>query len=213
MLKHLCLLFTLFFFTLSAVSAADSPIAAARCPVLIGQAMDAADVETFEKLVDVNAILNAGLDIFLRDLEAMQATGDVPPMLALLFSPLAVRNAAAEQARGLLIAETRAFVLNGVASGAFAGRPPSGPSAQGLLAPLFAEASTGRKEIRDIGAPARAQGEDWLVPFMVHDFGSGEEYPVIGRLSPVGDGFRLVAVENLTELIRRVNEERKKAGS
>jgi hypothetical protein len=139
----------------------------------------------------------------------MQAAGEVPPLLALLFSRAAMRDVAGEQVRGLLINETRAFVLNGVDSGAFAGRPPSGRSAQGLLAPLFADASTGRKEIRDIGIPGRECGE-WLVPFVVHDSGNGESYPVLGRVSPSGNGFRLTAVENLDEIMRRLNEERKR---
>ncbi|MDR2056625.1 MAG: hypothetical protein LBQ10_12285, partial [Desulfovibrio sp.] len=116
---------------------------------------------------------------------------------------------AGEQVRNLLISETRAFVLNGVGSGAFAGRPPSGRAAQGLFAPLFAGASTGRKEIRDIGLP-RAEGGEWIIPFVVHDFGNGESYPVLGRMRPAEGGFRLAAVENLEEIMSRVNEERKK---
>ncbi|MDR3357372.1 MAG: hypothetical protein LBN96_00625 [Desulfovibrio sp.] len=181
---------------------------AAQCPAQIGKAIDDANVAAFEKLVDINAILDAALNIFLRDLDAMQAAGELPPMLALLFSGAAMRDAAGAQVRNLLINETRAFVLNGVDSGAFAGRPPGGRAARGLLAPLFAEASTGRKEIRDIGVPV-PEGGDWIIPFVVHDFGNGESYPVLGRVSPAKNGFRLTGVENLEEIMRRVNEERK----
>jgi hypothetical protein len=191
----------------AATRAGDAALAA-QCPARIGKALDDADMAAFEKLVDINAILNAALDIFLRDLGAMQAAGEIPPVLALLFSSAAMRDVAGEQVRDLLINETRAFVLNGVGSGAFAGRPEGGRAAQGLFAPLFADASTGRKEIRDIGEP-RAQGGKWVVPFVVHDFGNGESYPVLGRVTPAENGFRLTAVENLEEIMRRVNEERK----
>lgn len=65
------------------------------------------------------------------------------------------------------------------------GRKPTGQAAQGLLDPLFADASTGRKEIREIGQ-ARRDGRGWLVPFVVHDAGNGEDYSVLGRVSPLG---------------------------
>jgi hypothetical protein len=204
-----CIVFSLLCLVPAYAVAADRAALAAQCPAQIGKAMDDADTAAFEKLVDINAILNMALAVFLRDLEAMQAAGEIPPVLALLFSRAAMRDVAGGQVRKLLIDETRAFVLNGVDSGAFAGRPPSGRAAQGLLAPLFADASTGRKEIQDIGA-ARADGGEWLVPFVVHDFGNGESYPVLGRVSPTGNGFRLTAVENLDEIMRRIGEERKK---
>ena len=56
-------------------------------------------------------------------------------MVALLFTQAASKEG---NVRSLLLNETRAFVLNGISSGAFAGRKPSGNAAQGLLAPLFA---------------------------------------------------------------------------
>ena len=86
------------------------------------------------------------------------------PMVALLFTQAASKEG---NVRSLLLNETRAFVLNGISSGAFAGRKPSGNTAQGLLAPLFADASTGRKEIKNVGQ-ARRDGDGWLVPFVVH---------------------------------------------
>ncbi|MDR1777309.1 MAG: hypothetical protein LBR31_05730 [Desulfovibrio sp.] len=205
-------LFFLLLFLLVPVFVASSPAGeaerAADCLVRINHAVEDADTEAFQRLADVDAILNTGFTAFLREVEAMQKTGDIPPLLALLFSPAAMRNTAGEQVRALLVAETKAFVLNGIASGTFAGRPSNGRAAQGLLAPLFADASIGRKEIRDIGQ-ARAEGNDWLVPFVVLDHGNGESYPVLGRVSPGEDGFRLTAVENLGELVRRINEERK----
>jgi hypothetical protein len=193
----------------AAADRAGDAALAAQCPAQIGKAIDEADSAAFEKLVDINAILNMALAVFLRDLEAMQAAGEVPPVLALLFSRAAMRDVVGEQVRTLLINETKAFVLNGVDSGAFAGRPPSARAAQGLLAPLFADASTGRKEIRDIGT-ARAEGGGWIIPFVVHDSGNGESYPVLGRVSQAESGFRLTAVENLDEIMGRLNEERKK---
>ncbi|WP_302737477.1 hypothetical protein [uncultured Desulfovibrio sp.] len=177
-----------------------------QCLVEVGQAIDAADAAVFERLVDVDAILGAALTLFLRDVQKPEVADQLPPLLAVMFSQAASGDAGGNKLRDLLFSEARAFVINGVSSGAFAGRAPSGGSAQGMLAPLFADASTGRKEIRRIGQ-ARPDGHGWLVPFVVHDAGNAESYPVLGRLSPVENGFRLTSVENLEELLGRVRAE------
>ena len=118
---------------------------------------------------------------------------DITNMVALLFTQAAAKEG---NVRSLLLNETRAFVLNGISSGAFAGKKPSGTAAQGLLAPLFADASTGRKEIKSVGQ-ARRDGDGWLVPFVVHDGGNGESYDVTGRVTPVNGEMRLTSVANM----------------
>ncbi len=165
-----------------AVRAADPR----QCVADVGRAIDAADAAAFERLVDVAAQL--------------------PPLLAVMFSQAASGDSGGNNLRTLLFSEARAFVINGVSSGAVAGRTPSGGAAQWLLAPLFADASTGRKEIQRIGQ-ARPDNRGWLVPFVVHDAGNGESYNVLGRVSPVENGFRLTSVENLEELLGRVRAE------
>lgn len=177
-----------------------------QCLMEVGQAIDAADAAAFERLVDVDAILDAALTLFLRDVQKPEVADQLPPLLAVMFSQAASGDAGGNRLRDLLFSEVRAFVINGVSSGAFAGRTPSGGSAQGMLAPLFADASTGRKEIRQISQP-RPDGHGWLVPFVVHDAGNAESYPVLGRVSPVENGFRLTSVENLEELLGRVRAE------
>ena len=157
-------------------------------------------------LSEMDAILGAALTLFLRDVQKPEVADQLPPLLTVMFSQAASGDAGGNKLRDLLFSEARAFVINGVSSGAFAGRAPSGGSAQGMLAPLFADASTGRKEIRRIGQ-ARPDGHGWLVPFVVHDAGNAESYPVLGRLSPVENGFRLTSVENLEELLGRVRAE------
>lgn len=192
-------------------SAADEGADQARlCIAEAGKAIDAADVAAFERLVDLDAILGEALHLFLRETQKPEVARQLPPLLAMLFSQAAAQDSGGVNLRSLLFGEARAFVLNGVASGAFAGRKPTGQAAQGLLAPLFADASTGRKEIREIGQ-ARRDGRGWLVPFVVHDAGNGEDYSVLGRVSPLDNGCRLTAVENLEELLRRISEESRNA--
>jgi hypothetical protein len=178
---------------------------AAQSPTLIGEAIDAADLAAFERLVDTDAILKTALNLFLREARKPEIARELPPFLALMFSGATGDTTGGESLRTLLLQEARAFVNNGIASGAFAGRKPSGRT-DGFLAPPFADASTGRKEIREIGE-AWPDGKDWLVPFAVHDAGSDERYPVLGRFSPVDKGFRLTAVENTEDLMRQIMAE------
>ena len=174
-----------------------------QCILEAGSAVDKSDVGAFEKQVDVDAILEQALNLFVRRAQDPEAAKDLPPMVALLFTQAASKEG---NVRSLLLSETRAFVLNGISSGAFAGRKPSGNAAQGLLAPLFADASTGRKEIKSVGQASR-DGDGWLVPFVVHDGGNGESYDVTGRVTTVNGAMRLTSVANMESLLRKVAAE------
>ena len=187
--------------------AAGTAAAARQCVVQAGKAVESADTAAFEKLVDMDGILAAALDIFVRRAKQPQAAAELPPMLAILFSQAASGEQGSATVRALLLNESRAFIVNGISSGAFAGRKVEGRAAQGVLAPLFADASIGRKEIRQVGE-ARAKNGDWLVPFTVYDHGNGESYRVNGRVNfDGGSTGRLVAVENLEALMGQVAEE------
>ena len=174
-----------------------------QCILEAGSAVDKSDVGAFEKQVDVDAILEQALNLFVRRAQDPEAAKDLPPMVALLFTQAASKEG---NVRSLLLNETRAFVINGISSGAFAGKKPSPTASQGLLAPLFADASTGRKEIKNVGQ-ARRDGEAWLVPFVVHDGGNGESYDVTGRMTSVNGEMRMTSVANMESLLRKVAAE------
>ena len=174
-----------------------------QCILDAGSAVDKSDVAAFERQVDVDAILEQALNLFVRRAQDPEAAKDLPPMVALLFTQAASKEG---NVRSLLLNETRAFVLNGISSGAFAGKKPSATTSQGLLAPLFADASTGRKEIRSVGQ-ARRDGDGWLVPFVVHDGGNGESYDVTGRVTSSKGELRLTSVANMESLLRKVAAE------
>lgn len=199
--------FLLLFFFVGPVVAAGTASGARQCVTEIGQAVDRADAAAFERLVDVDAILTSALDIFVQQARDPRVAEELPPMLAILFAQAAPGEQGNATVRSVLLSESRAFVMNGISSGAFAGRKVEGRAAQGVLAPLFADASTGRKEVRQVGE-ARAKNGDWLVPFTVYDHGNGESYRVTGRVSFGGNSAgRLVAVENLEALMGQVADE------
>lgn len=182
-------------------SAANTP---EECLAEISEAMEAGDSARFEELIDLNPILESSLDTFLREAAKPENASSLPPMLAMLFTQNA--GQAGQAVKGMLIAAARAFVLGGVSSGAFAGRQLDQSQSQNLLTPLFAQASVGRKEIRNIGQAVPDNG-DWLLPFTVHDYGNDQDYPVIGRFRQSGDNIRLAAIENLDQIFSQIQKE------
>ena len=189
------------------LNAAGQQLDPRECPKAIGQAIDAADLAAFERLVDLDGIIGEGVTLFLEEMRKPENARQLPPMLAIMFSRTASGDDMAKNIRTMLVGETRAFVCNGVASGAFAGRTPTGAAQQGLLAPLFAGASQGRKEIRAIGQASVIGDGLWHVPFVLHDSGNGLDYPVVGLVNQTKNGLRLTAIDNLDGLFARVAAE------
>ncbi len=174
-----------------------------QCLKDIGRAINAGDAAAFEKLVDVNGILEQALDVFLAEAAKPENAKEMPPMLAVMLA----QAAGQPDIRRLLLGEARSFLMNGIASGAFAGKKLDNRAQQCLLAPLFAQASIGRKEIHGIGNPVKDDDNGWFLPFNVHDYGNGNDYAVIGHLTPVDGKLKLTAIENLEQLLAQIRKE------
>ena len=158
----------------------------------IGASMEAADTASFSKLVDLAKLAS--------DPHTSQW---MPPTLALMASHGGLTNA---RVQSFLASEIREFVLYGVGSGGFGGRPVNDYKSQSMFGPLFAMASLGKKQITKIGTAESFSGGRQLLPFTVHDE-NGNDYPVEGVFSPEGNGWRLTGVNNLQELILMVSRE------
>lgn len=177
----------------------------------IGMAVDTADGEAFQQLVDLDSLLGDALGTVLSEAQKPENLSKIQPMIGIIITQAASGNAQGEALRNMIRGEAKAFVLNGVNSGAFAGNIVNNSQSSGLLAPLFAYASQGRKEIRGIGDPRR-QGDNYLVPFSVHDYGNEQDYDVVGRFSPSENGLRLTAIENLQQLFSQIQQEARALG-
>lgn len=180
---------------------------AAQALNAVQHAIDSGDVPLFQRHVDVDAIVAAAVDYFLRDAETPEGKARLSPVVAMIISSVGSSEDAQKTLRALVGREARNFVVYGVQSGNFAGTQRDNvPPPDGLLAPLFADASMGRKEIQNVGAP-RVAGEDTLITFHVHDYGNGRSYPVTGRMRLVDKQWRLVHVENLPALAEKLRRE------
>lgn len=197
--------FCIFFYSSASMSvlAAENP---ADCIEEIGIAIDASDPDTFQELVDMDNLLQKGLNAFVKEASKPENAQKLPPVANMFIRQLGLPGVAGDKLRQMLMNEMKSFTLHGIASGAFAGKAPRQTSFTGMLGPLLANASLGRKEIKKIGAPY-ADGADWLVPFEVHDYGNGNNYKVIGRLVNAPNGLRLAEIDNIIDLLVQIGNE------
>lgn len=177
----------------------------------IQQAIDNNDPVLLEQRVDVRGIIAKGVDVFIADYGSNPPGGEGDPLMEMLSGGLAKHSqtAASQQMKVLLVEETRKFVIRGVASGSFSGRPaadavlPDG----GILAALFDGASTARKELRQARI-GQIKGDKAMATARVYDFGSERHYPVQLDLTRQPDGYwKVTGVRNMAELIRTVRNE------
>jgi hypothetical protein len=192
-----------------------TPATAAETPELavaaIQKAVDTHDPVLLETYIDLRGVIERGVDTFVRDYAAHPPVGEGDPLLDMLAASLS-NQASPEASRSmkfLLVEETRKFVIRGVASGDFSGRPsgrtdlPDG----GIFAVLFADASTARKEIRSVRV-LPPKNDRTTATAKVHDFGSERAYPVQLSLARQPQGlWKVTDVGNMAELIRMVRRD------
>lgn len=171
-----------------------------------GEAMNVGDGSTFQSVVDLDSIIGKTLDAFIEETAKPDNKNFIPKAVVFIFSQAADPGFKGQTMRRLMTSEAKAFVLNGVTSGAFAGKKLKSGSAEGILAPLLTNVSMGRKEIRGIG-DGRSDGEDFILPFYLHDYGNDQDYAVVGRFHPDGDSWKLTAIENLPQIFEQLRRE------
>ena len=178
----------------------------------VQRAVDGNDEVLLEKFVDLRAIIARGVDVFVAEYAAHPPAGEGDPLLDMLSGGLGDESGSAVSpaVKLLLVEEARRFVVRGVASGQFSGRPPSAGRElpePGILSALFADVSTGRKELR--GVRVQRVGDDRsTAAATVFDHGTGRGYPVILALSRQAGGFwKVTDVQNLEDIVRLVRRE------
>ena len=173
----------------------------------IQAAIDAGDLAAFERRVDVDALLDQSSSALIAALQKAGKvdTSGLPPMLALMVASVQDPSMA-KQIKGLLVQEAGTFTRSGIESGFFAGKPKADAKPKGLLAPLFSNVSTWRKELRPRGASRKANGSG-ILPATIHDFGNGRDYKVDLGMSPAGESWKVTSIANMDKLVSRLQKE------
>jgi len=192
----------------------ETPEAALR---QVQTAIDTHDAALLEKYVDVGRITQRGVDAFMADLvsrppKAVSGSGETLPLLAMLSSAVqsGAQSQTAQTVKMLVAEETRKFVVWGVSSGNFSGKPVKKErkaSDGGLFSPLFSDASVGRKELRNVKSVTR-DGDKAAASVVLFDHGSERSYPVDLALTRREAGnWQVTDVTNAAALISAIRKE------
>ncbi|MDE5832527.1 MAG: hypothetical protein K2H64_06020 [Desulfovibrio sp.] len=168
------------------------------------EAMDKGDGATFQRFVDLDSLLERALSEFIAD--TARNKDIYPAPIVFIMEQASDPGFKGRAMRGLMLAEAKDFMIDGVSSGAFAGRKLRYEARSGVLAPLFSNMSLGKKEILGVGDGIR-DGDDVILPFSLHDYGNDQDYAVKGRFARNGDSWRLTAIENLPEIFEQLRRE------
>lgn len=195
-------------------AAEETPEAALR---QVQTAIDTSDAALLEKYMDVGRIAQRGVDAFMSDLvarppKAVSGGGETLPLLAMLSSAVqsGAQSQTAQTMKMLVAEETRKFVVWGVASGNFSGKPVKKERKAtdgGLFSPLFSDASVGRKELRSVKSVTR-DGDKATASVTLFDHGSERSYPVDLALTRRQEGnWQVTDVTNAAALISAIRKE------
>lgn len=190
----------------AALAAALSP---EQTVAAVQEALDKADEARLNELMDVNAIIGQGVDIFLARARTPEGQADLSPFLAMTLSSIESSPQGRVIARGLLQKAAEEFISFGVRSGAFGGKGREAPQSKDMWSSLFEGASLGRKEIQQVGRAVR-DGEGVYVPCIVFDHGSQRTYVVEANLRKNASGvWRITAIRNMNDVMDQVRQESK----
>ena len=178
------------------------------------RAVDKADVNAFNAAVDVDAILQKGLDAALPLLCEQAASGklaEADPILALALAGAASdcrpENPQLIILRGLVQSEAKTFVSAGVGGGYFAGRPNGRVSEDSAHSRLLRGMSKARKELVP-GKLLSQQGDTAEASAVLRDAEAGE-FPLRLKLERARDTWRVVEVLNAQDLARNAIQHRR----
>lgn len=172
----------------------------------IQNAIDEANGSEFQNQVDLQPILQNLLNSFLKYCKKPDSALAGNVLIKLFTEQLEASPAI----KDLCLKEAETFVLNGINSGAFAGRPVNPANLSGLLSPIFANTSMGKKQIISVGEAKKANGEGniYLIPFVLHDYGNENDYPIIGEFEQTGKNiWRMINIVNIDDLVAQIASE------
>ncbi|SHN56999.1 hypothetical protein [Desulfovibrio litoralis] len=174
------------------------------------KAIDTANLEMFLGRVDVEALTNQVVGVFLNRLpsiaDKMAEKGVLPPMLVLASSAVnkGPNSMEYQTSKAFLAAAARQFLQDGVSSGAFAGKKynPSGI----LTDELFTGISKGRKEL--VYPQIEHAGKNTAtVNALFKDHGTGDVFPLVLRLQNNKGIWKIQQIENIDSIFNTLEKQ------
>ena len=173
----------------------------------VQQALDARDLALFERRVNVDALVDQGVALLSERLKnSGQNCAALPPTLMLMAYSLQDESTA-PAVRAMLKKELSTFVRSGIKTGQLNGQPQQNVQAEGALARLLPNISTGAKTLRATGEASMQENGHCLLPASLHDAGNGQTYALQLRMRPQDDGWQVYAINNMPALMNMLEKE------
>lgn len=173
----------------------------------VQQALDARDLPLFERRVAIDALVDQGVMLLSERLKNSGQNGAALPPTLMLMAYSLQDESTAPAVRAMLKKELSTFIRSGIKTGQLHGQPQQGVQAEGALARLLPNISTGKKTIRATGQPRLEDNGHCLLPASLHDAGNGQSYALQLHMRPQDDGWQVYAIENMTALMQTIEQE------
>lgn len=164
---------------------------------MLQKAIDTNDMPLVEKYLDLDAVLEKGVESIIVDEDVLRDAAKYPAInMALALGP----NVGNEILRTLLGAETREYIRHGVVSGAFAGKPvSSAPPYNGMFAKAF---KGGEKDKRTFGIASvtKSMGDTAYVKTSITGGRKNKTLPLDLVVRKQNGVWRIVEVANAAQL-------------
>ncbi len=197
-------------FLLAPVMSGNLALAAEKAPAdtiaALQNAVDTRNSKDAEKYIDLDRVtgnaVNTLLPIVCKAIESSQLK--LEPGVAALLSSVNSGNAAARlMATQFVVAETRKFVLYGVESGSFAGKPVAAPQADGGMFLTLGGIDKHRKEFIKTRT-VEESGNKAVVATSIKDYSNGSVYNLLLDMEKHNDTWRVVNIKNAEDLLNLV---------
>ena len=176
-------------------------------PAHIQAAIQNRDLDAFERNVAIDTLVSNSLEVLMRHVQSSASANsqNLPPALTVM---ALAASSGDTTLRDLLRSELARFIRYGVSAGLLNGQKDSSIKPDGMLAPLLANLSTGKKILRSTGKArkdTRMSGA-WLVPVEVYYLDSKHSYPFTLHAIPAGDDWQVDGITDVDALLTRMEQ-------
>ena len=172
----------------------------------IQTAIQQCDVTSFEKYVAIDLLVHNSLDVLMNHAQSICASGqELPPTLTVM---ALVASSEDSKLRNLLGSDLEQLIRYGVAAGLLNGQRDQTVKPEGLLTPLLAKLSTGKKILRLAGKSRQDTklSGTWLIPVEIYEVNSKRRYPFTLHVVPAGNDWRVDGIADVDALLTRLEK-------
>ncbi len=173
---------------------------------LLQKAVDSRDSGAVEKYIDLNAVIGDAMNTLLPMVTKAvdESKLNLDPTIAAILTGVNSGNAASKlMATQLVVSETRKFVIYGVKTGSFAGKPVPANGLDGGLFLQFGGIDQNRKEFMN-SKTLEEKGRQAVVATSVKDYYDNSVYNLLLDMEEQNGTWRVTRIKNVGDMLNLV---------